>query len=109
MKERELRAHSDCSLCGNKIGHTGLPLFWRLTVERFGIDVNAVRRQDGLTAVLGGHVAIAQAMGPDDDMATPLMEPLTLTVCESCACHSGLPVAALAEYRPQHKEEQTKP
>jgi len=28
MKEAELRKHADCSACSNKIGHTGLPLFW---------------------------------------------------------------------------------
>ncbi len=38
MKERELREHATCSLCRQKIGHTGLPLFWVVRIERFGID-----------------------------------------------------------------------
>lgn len=47
MKERELRAHAVCSLCRKKIGDSGMPLFYRLTVERFGVKVDAARRQAG--------------------------------------------------------------
>lgn len=88
MKQTELRKHATCSLCKEPIGHTRLPRFWRVTIERFGIDVNAVRRQDGLAA----------AMGPDEDMAKAVMEPLTLTVCGNCAAGANLPIAALAEF-----------
>lgn len=97
MKENELRQHTDCAICKRKIGHTGLPLFWRVTIEPFGIDLSAVRRQDGLTAMLGGSVAIAAAMGPDEDMAKPLAAPVTITVCQHCACDNALPVAVMAE------------
>lgn len=97
MKQAELRKHATCALCTKPIGHTGLPLFWRVTIERFGIDLNAVRRQDGLAAFLG-HSGLAVAMGPDDDMAKAMMEPLTLTACESCAVGADLPIAALAEF-----------
>lgn len=95
MKERELRKHAICSLCDKKIGHTGVPLFWRVTVERFGIDLQAVQRQQGLGLMLGG--LLAQAMGPDEELASPVMEPTVLTVCEACAVNRSLPVAALAE------------
>lgn len=66
MKEQELRAHATCSLCRQKIGASGLPLFYRLTVERFGVKLDAVRRQAGLEMMLGGAVRIAQAMGIDE-------------------------------------------
>ena len=95
MKERELRQHATCSLCRQKIGHTGLPLFWTVRIERFGVDLAAAQRQHGLGLMLGGPLAMV--MGPDEDLATPMMEPLTLTVCERCACERDLPVAALAE------------
>ena len=85
MKEKELRAHATCSLCRKKIGASGLPLFYRLTVERFGVDLHAVRRQSGLEMLLGGAVHIAQAMGPDEEMATPVMDKLVLVVCEPCS------------------------
>lgn len=94
MKEAELRKHSVCSLCAKGIGASGLPLFWRVTVERFGVDLTAVRRQDGLGAMLG-HSALAAVMGPDETMARPVMEPVKLTVCEDCACNRFMPVAAL--------------
>ena len=84
MKEKELRAHLTCSLCNRGVTQTGLPLFWRVKVERFGIDAQAVQRQHGLALHLGS-AALASVMGPGEDMAKPLMEPVTLTLCEGCA------------------------
>ena len=97
MKERELRTHAVCSLCRKKIGESGLPLFYRLTLERFGVKLDAVRRQGGLEMMLGGHVHIAQALGPDEDMAMPVMDTLVLVVCESCSLADRYFVAQLAE------------
>lgn len=98
MKEIELRRHATCSMCRKKFGECGSPLFYRITLERFGIRLNAVRRQIGLEMMLGGHVAIAQAMGPDEDMAVPVMEKLVLVVCESCSTSlQPCCVASLAE------------
>lgn len=95
MKERELRAVAKCHICDKGFGHTGLPLFWRVQVTRYGVDADAVRRQDGLTAMLGGHAALAQIMGTDDDMAKPIGDSTTITVCESCATDKSVPVALL--------------
>ena len=83
MRETELRESARCALCGHLIGVAGLPLFWRVRIERHGIDLAAVRRQSGL-ALLLGSAALALAMGPDDDLTTQLIEPVTLTVCECC-------------------------
>lgn len=94
MKERELRQHATCSLCRKAIGHTGLPLFWRVKIERFGIDMAAAQRQQGLGMMIGGPLAMV--MGPDEDLAH-LIHETTLTVCEACALERDLPVAALAE------------
>lgn len=96
MNRTELLKHAKCSICDKGIGHTGLPLFWRLTVERFGVDLNAVRRQDGLGAFLGSQ-ALAAVMGPDEDLAMPMDKPAVLTLCETCGTERGLPVAALSE------------
>lgn len=85
MKEKELRACATCGLCQRKIGNVGLPLFYRVRIERHGIDINAVHRQSGLEMMLGGHVAIAQAMGPDEEMTVPIGEPVEFTVCEDCS------------------------
>lgn len=95
MRETELRQHATCSLCSKPIGHTRLPLFWKVTVERFGIDLLALQRQQGLGLMIGAP--LAAVMGPDETMARPMMEPKVLTVCETCACERSLPVAALGE------------
>lgn len=89
MKEAELRKHCVCDICRERILQSGLPLFWRVTVERFGIDMQAVSRQHGLGMMIGAP--LAQIMGPDEDLAKPVMDTKVLTVCENCAI--GAPVA----------------
>lgn len=96
MKEAELRAASTCARCGKKIGDSGLPLFWRVKVERFGVDMRAVERQTGSAMVLG-HAGIAAIMGPDEDMAKPIMDPVIVTICEPCGTQDTC-VAMLAGF-----------
>ena len=83
MKEGELRRFATCSMCGKPIGHTGVPLFSRVTIERFGVDLNAVQRQQGLGLMIGAHLAMY--MGPDDVMARRIGDPVVLSICETCA------------------------
>lgn len=85
MKEQELRTRATCCVCNEKIGNAHpLGLFFKVTIERLMIDVNACRRQTGLEMLIG-NVGIAQAMGQDEDLAKTVMEPVTVTVCETCA------------------------
>lgn len=102
MKERELRQHATCSLCNKAIGRSGLPLFWRVKIERFGLDIAALQRQQGLGMMIGGPLAMI--MGPDDDLAKPMMDPVTLTVCETCAMESDFSVGELAMHDPAEKD-----
>lgn len=95
MKEAELRQHATCNLCDKKIGHTGVPLFWRVKVERFGLDIRACDRLMGMTQFFGGHAGLASIMGANEDLAKPVMEPQTITVCETCATGRSLPIAAM--------------
>lgn len=94
MKQNELSKHLKCNGCGNHIAHSGLPIFWRVKVERFGVDTTAVKRQLGLSAFLGSDV-LANVMGPDEDMTIDLMTPKTMTLCDGCALK--LPVAIALE------------
>lgn len=96
MKSDEIRANAICKVCGKKFGESGLPLFWRVTVQRFFVDMAAVQRQSGLEMMLG-NVALAAVMGPNEDLAKPMMDPVTVTVCESCANSPGTCIAVLAE------------
>ena len=94
MKQTELRP---CCLCGKGLMHTGLPLFWRVSIERMGVDMNAVRRQAGLEQMLGSP-ALAFHMGLQEDLAKPVDEqPTTGLVCEECAINGAVCVASLSE------------
>lgn len=85
MKQEELRRHARCTNCNKLIGQTSLPLFFKITIERHGIDLGAVKRQTGLEMMLGSPF-IAAAMGPNEDMTRLLAGPFTATICEDCAC-----------------------
>lgn len=87
MKEKELREHVDCSICKKPIGKTGMPIFWVVEMQRFGLDLNALRRNTGLAMQLGS-VQLAGIMGPDEDLAKPIMEKKKITACEDCAARS---------------------
>ncbi len=95
MKEAELREVSTCSLCNKKIGASGMPFFWRVRVERYGLKMDALSRQQGLGMMLGGHGLLAQVMGPDEDIAEKISS-IEITVCEDCSTKHTC-VAMLAE------------
>ncbi len=97
LKEKELRRHAVCGHCGRKIGETKLPIFYLVTVERHGIDMQALQRQQGLGMMLGGNGLLAMHMGANEDMTIPLMEKATVMICEECST-LDLCVAQLAEY-----------
>lgn len=85
MKERELRQAAKCEMCGNMIGRLGNPIFYRVTVQMYAIDVAACQRQQGLAMQLGGNGAVAMAMGPNEDLAQPFGAARTFTACATCA------------------------
>ena len=94
MKEQELRENSYCAMCHKPIASSGIPMFWRVTVEHFGLNMPALQRQHGLGMMLGG--TLARAMGPDEDLAEPVIDPVKLPICENC-CTKTTCVAALVE------------
>ena len=100
MKRAELLQHVKGSACAGRVGASGLPLFWRVRVERFGIDLQAVRRADGLAAAIGS-AAIAAVLGPDEELAQPVMETVTLTLCESCATGHQCMAELVIQHRAQ--------
>jgi hypothetical protein len=65
MKEAELRKHSQCFICSKKIGQLPIPIFNIIEIERLGLKVAAVSRQQGLAMMLGGNGLLASTMGPD--------------------------------------------
>jgi hypothetical protein len=63
--------------------HSGCPVFYKVSVERFCVDINAANRQHGLELMIGSP-AIAFIMGPDEDVAKPLDTPSVSLVCQDC-------------------------
>jgi len=104
MKEEELRKIAKCAMCGKGIGHTKLPLFWRVRIERYGLKMDALQRQQGLEMFLGGHVTLAQVMGPNEDMAEKISG-VEITLCETCASGKQTVVAILAEMGSEDDDE----
>jgi hypothetical protein len=105
LKEAELRKVATCAICQRLIGRTKLPLFYLVSIERHGIDLNAVNRHAGLEALIGSP-RIASVMGTDEDMTAVLMERKTIMVCEECSLDPDTPgcscVAQLAEIANEH-------
>lgn len=89
-----------CAICRKGVMHTGLPLFWRIHIERIGVDMQAVQRQHGLEQFFGGTspgaVVLADVFSDGTPVGKPLNEGTTVLVCEDCAM-ADMPVAVLAE------------
>ena len=83
MKEKELRDLATCVSCGKKIGESGIPLFTRIKIERFGIKVGACERQTGL-AMLLGNARLAQVMGTDEDLAISVADEVVASLYHGC-------------------------
>lgn len=104
MKQEELLKHSKCSICGEGVATSGLPIFSVITFQRYGLDMNAIRRQDGLAAFMG-HSQLAAVMGPNEDMAKKLGPPVKSTVCETCLMKPTL-LASLMESDSEEDEDE---
>ena len=78
-----------CAICNKGVMHTGLPLFWRVRIERMGVDMQAAQRQHGMEQFFGGSgpgaVALADVFNDGAPIAKPLDEAKTVLVCETCA------------------------
>ncbi len=94
MKESEIREKAECLLCGKPFGHTGLPFFYTIKIERHGDDAAAVQRQSGLAMLLGSP-ALAAVMGADEEMSE-VIRSAEATVCETCSTRQTC-VALLSE------------
>lgn len=105
MKEKELRQHTTCSVCSEKILKSGIPIFYTLRIERHIVDLSAIKRQSGLEMMLNS-VALAQVMGPDEDMTKSLMEPLELTICNDCDIEPVMIAALVEKHQPEEGEEE---
>lgn len=81
LKQSDLKP---CAACERGVCHSNDITFYRLTVERFVVMTNAVKRQHALEQYMG-NAAIAAALSPDEDMAKRIGDGDTITLCEKCA------------------------
>lgn len=88
-----------CGLCGKGVMHDNNIMFYRIQVERFLVDVGAVKRQHGLEMSMGGDAmaGVAQIMGPDEDLAKRVGEPDTAIICDTCSIEDKTCLAAIHE------------
>lgn len=83
LKKREMEGLGRCPICRQPHVAGGLT-FYRVRIDRGGFLLDAMNRQAGLQAFMG-NVALADAMGPDEDMAKLLTDPVEVLVHEHCA------------------------
>ncbi len=104
MKEKELRERAVCNSCGKKVGACGSPFIWTVKIERHMVDMAPMKRQDGLTAMLGGNAMLANVMGMDEAMTTRISSS-DRTVCDDCAMLTDAPGIAFLALEPEGVEE----
>lgn len=71
----------NCNICEQGVGSN--LMFYRIVVETFILNIQAIQRQNGLEQMMGGNAEIAQAIGPDEDLAKCLTTK-TLFICQKC-------------------------
>lgn len=90
MKQKDFKK---CVLCNKGMMNGGAIHFYRIRLENFIINIDAVRRQAGMEMMMGSPT-IAQAMGPDEDMATSMGEQEML-ICANCFLNSDVRLFSL--------------
>jgi hypothetical protein len=73
-----------CFGCGEGLAPSG-PICYRVRLQQFGLDHAAIQRTAGLEMMMQGHVALAAAMGPDEQLAVPLSDEKTGLLCGKCS------------------------
>ena len=99
MKANELRP---CDVCGRPLMAGGHVSFHRITFERMGVNLQAVRERAGLHMVMGS-AALAEVFAPTPEVADRIGDANVLIVCEDCAMKPHLPMA-LAEIAAKRAE-----
>lgn len=81
MKQRDLEK---CRLCGRGMMHRNDIVFYRIKLDTMGIQADAVRQMHGMEMMMGAAAPLAQIMGPDPDIAKPVVESPAFLICMPC-------------------------
>lgn len=95
IKQREIKP---CALCGRGVAHDGNFMLWRIRFDRLMLDHTAIRQRHGLELMLGSPV-LANAMGPDRDIAKVIDGDHEALVCEPCVEQRLSGLFSIAEHQ----------
>jgi hypothetical protein len=77
-----------CLLCGKGVFHERSLMFYRVTLERFMLDLGAIKTVAGLEMQFGGSqkaIAVADVFSPDNDLAKRVYIREPFIICDPCA------------------------
>lgn len=89
MKSTEIRKYAQCCMCGKKIGTATLPLFFTIEISCYKFNHRALERQTGFEMMLGS-AALAEVLGPDEDLAEKTEGPIKVSICFDCCTEVNL-------------------
>lgn len=94
LKPRDLKP---CGLCGKGLMHAHAVVFYKVTVQQFVIDMNAVRELAGMELMLGKAAPLAEILGSVNEIAFAPVPASAMLVCLECATMQPTSVAAVIE------------
>lgn len=93
-----------CACCGKGVAHTGLPFFYRVTIERFGLDANACRRRNAMEEFFMPAPGLAEVFSTGEPLGKRFDLTARLLICETCSMNQTC-VAALNERGPEDEDD----
>jgi len=96
-----------CAGCGRGVMHTGLPLFWKVRIERWGVNARQVQQRHGMETFFGGGpggVALADVFSSGAIAEVLPGTEVDVLVCEACSTKPKI-LAALADSEYQKRKD----
>jgi len=84
----KLSEFTNCYFCDKGMAHAGIA-FYKLTLDYLILDLNAIRRAQGLELQLGKAAPLASVLGPNEDLAKSV-QLKEICVCLDCALTKSL-------------------
>lgn len=94
-----------CLICRKPLNHTGLPIFFRFTVQRCALDADAIMERQGLALQLGRSRQLAEVFASKPP-GVVIDEYRPVCVCHDCASKTSaemLHLSAMGEFGEEGK------
>ncbi|MDT0635068.1 hypothetical protein [Spectribacter hydrogenoxidans] len=85
-----------CALCHKGLMAGNQIAGYRVKIDHMLFDPGAIQRAHGLEMMMGGHVALATALGPDEALAQEVSSSTAL-ICQACALETRVSLAEVFE------------